>query len=651
MSRTSRKPRMSQAIAHSTQQRTGKIPLPRMLIVPFIAQVLIVTGLVGYLSYRDGQRAVENLTNQLMADVSQRVEQKLTSYLASPRLVNQMSGDAILRGELQLNLDHSDARREQYLWQTMKLFPNLTWISRGAESGDSMGVWRPTPGADLQISMSNRATQYYGNYYAFNEKGERTKLLKVETPAYDPRTRPWYKEAIAAKKRIWNSIYAGFTPGTIFIAASQPLYDRSGKLVGVSGIDISLKDIQTFLVKNRVTPSGEVFLIERSGLLVASSSQEQLFTQVNGQSTRLNVLDSKTPLIRATAASILNQVGSFKAIQQRQTFPFQLNQQQQFVQVLPYTQEGGLDWLIVIIVPESDVMAQIHTGTKNTILLCLAAVGSIILLNIGLSRWITKPIKSLSQASQNIAQGKFEDQVRDSKIQELSTLSISFNQMSQEIQQSRRQLEDYSRSLEQKVSDRTADLRAEVQRRASAELALQSANEELRSLAYVDGLTQIANRRLFDQRFQQEWSRLKREQLPLSLILCDVDYFKPYNDTYGHQMGDECLRSVAQAIAAVPSRSMDLSARYGGEEFVVLLPNTSLAGAFKVAQMMQVQVKLLKLPHRQSKVSQYVTVSFGVTSLVPRDGTKPEQLLLLADQALYQAKIEGRDRAVMKQMD
>lgn len=623
-----------------------KVSLPWMLTVPFILQVVTVVGLVGYLSYCNGQRAVEDLTNQLIDARSKQIEQKLTNYLATPRLVNQINSDAVLRGTLKLNLEQPNVQREQYLWQQMRLFNNLSWISLGVEqSGDYLGVWRPGKNQDLQIVTSNRSTQYYLNYYATNKQGIRTTQTKVERPTYDPRVRPWYKEAIAAKKGIWTSIYPGFTSGTIFIAASQPLYDRTGKLVGVVAADISLLNIRAFLAQAQVSPNAKIFLIERSGMLVASSSSETPFRRVEGQPLqRVNVLDSQTPLIRSTGKSLQQQLGDFKKIQQQQKFHFHINHQSLFVQVLPFSQDGGLDWLVVIVVPESDVMAQIHAGTQTTIWLCLAALATVIILNTLISRWLVKPIRALSQASQKIAQGDFSHQVRAPKIRELSTLADSFSQMSQEIQLSRQQLEDYSRSLEQKVSLRTQALQQEIKHRQVAEAALQSANQKLQRLAYLDGLTQIANRRKFDEMLIEEWRIMKRQQLPLSLILCDIDYFKQYNDTYGHQVGDDCLCAVAAAIATCTGRLSDVAFRYGGEEFAVLLPNTSLADAIKVAKAIQTNIQRLQLPHRQSKVSQYVTASLGVTSMIPSAVTAPQELLMQADRALYQAKLEGRDQ-------
>jgi diguanylate cyclase (GGDEF)-like protein len=245
---------------------------------------------------------------------------------------------------------------------------------------------------------------------------------------------------------------------------------------------------------------------------------------------------------------------------------------------------------------------------------------------------------------QKIAQGNFDDHVNSSGIREFSTLAIYFRKMSQEIQQSRSQLEEYSRSLEQQVSDRTQALQQEIKQRQIAEASLQIANQELQNLAYMDGMTHIANRRRFDEQLDQEWRRMKREHQPLSLILCDVDYFKQYNDTYGHQLGDECLCHIARAIVAAARRSADLVARYGGEEFVMLLPNTPLAGAKQVANSIQSNIKKLQLHHRNSDVSKYVTASYGVACMMPDDHNEPRQLLLRVDKALYYAKRSGRNR-------
>ncbi len=173
---------------------------------------------------------------------------------------------------------------------------------------------------------------------------------------------------------------------------------------------------------------------------------------------------------------------------------------------------------------------------------------------------------------------------------------------------------------------------------------LQAANEELQRLATLDGLTQIANRRRFDEYLEAEWHRLKREKMPLSLILFDVDFFKPYNDTYGHLAGDDCLQQIASALLSIVKRPADLVARYGGEEFCVILPNTEIKGAIHLAQGIRQAVRNLGIPHTQSSVCDHVTVSLGVVSTVPNSEMSPQDLINEADKALYTAKQEGRDR-------
>ncbi|MCC5663203.1 diguanylate cyclase [Nostoc sp. CHAB 5784] len=224
----------------------------------------------------------------------------------------------------------------------------------------------------------------------------------------------------------------------------------------------------------------------------------------------------------------------------------------------------------------------------------------------------------------------------------------------QDITERKRSLEilaDYSRELELEVSDRTAELaqtnvllQQEITEREQVYLALQFANQELQHLAIVDGLTQIANRRCFDQRLQQEWQRLVGEQQPLSLILFDVDYFKRYNDCYGHQAGDACLVQLAQVVKQRVNCSGDLVARYGGEEFAVILPNTDRQRAIASAQGIQQAIRGLKIPHKQSDVSEIVTVSLGIASTIPISENLPDTLIALTDQALYAAKQQGRDR-------
>ncbi len=177
---------------------------------------------------------------------------------------------------------------------------------------------------------------------------------------------------------------------------------------------------------------------------------------------------------------------------------------------------------------------------------------------------------------------------------------------------------------------------------------LPEANRELQRIAVIDGLTQIANRRHFDNSLRQEWLRMARAKLPMSIIMCDVDFFKLYNDHYGHLLGDDCLCSVAHAIDCCVKRPADLAARFGGEEFAVLLPNTPIEGAAAVAESIRQSVQGLMIEHAASLVDRYVTLSLGVASAVPEYHASPQALLNASDKALYEAKHAGRNRVCAK---
>jgi diguanylate cyclase (GGDEF)-like protein len=191
-------------------------------------------------------------------------------------------------------------------------------------------------------------------------------------------------------------------------------------------------------------------------------------------------------------------------------------------------------------------------------------------------------------------------------------------------------------------------LLAMVMQQQRLQQQLQVANQELEQLAYQDGLTQVANRRTFNQVLHLEWNKLRRIRQPLSLILCDVDYFKLFNDRYGHLVGDRCLQLVAQAIAASAKRPGDLVARYGGEEFVVLLPNVEAMGALIVAERIRKAIAELNIPHQDSPCSSSVTISCGISTLFPMLDSSPDQLITSTDEALYCAKKSGRNNCFVR---
>ncbi|GEA60084.1 sensor domain-containing diguanylate cyclase [Vibrio comitans] len=211
---------------------------------------------------------------------------------------------------------------------------------------------------------------------------------------------------------------------------------------------------------------------------------------------------------------------------------------------------------------------------------------------------------------------------------------------------------DYTKRTQVETSDEIGELSRQLNKMLdvieSREASLEEVLHRLKELSMTDSLTQISNRLKFDSVSQMEWRRMQRETQPISMIMCDVDYFKQYNDHYGHVDGDECLVKIAKTLSDSVARPADLVARYGGEEFVILLPSTDLDGAIHLAQTVLDKVAAMQLPHENSDVAPHVTVSLGIASVVPNEDNSLRQLITDADNALYQAKQNGRNTLVAR---
>jgi diguanylate cyclase (GGDEF)-like protein len=212
----------------------------------------------------------------------------------------------------------------------------------------------------------------------------------------------------------------------------------------------------------------------------------------------------------------------------------------------------------------------------------------------------------------------------------------------------RKRLFDVSVAPSNRDRDTQVIFMEDITVRENAQRDLLEANNKLEVLARIDGLTNVFNRRHFDEVLHQEWGRLKREKGALALLLCDVDYFKDFNDTYGHLEGDQCLRDIAQTIDSTLGRPSDMTARYGGDEFVIILPNTTLEGALHLAKDIRDSICRLSIRHEKSPVAEHVTVTIGASSGFPEDALPEDKFIWLADKALYEAKTKGRDRCIGK---
>ena len=293
----------------------------------------------------------------------------------------------------------------------------------------------------------------------------------------------------------------------------------------------------------------------------------------------------------------------------------------------------GLDLLVT---SEFNDLARLRT-------ICLAIVALSLLLSIllagAIARWLGSPLQILTEAARRVRNRDYTGNLSLKTGDELEVLAAAFNSMVQDIRRyattletQNQQLANYSQTLESQVKTRTSELR--------------TANARLHLLATSDGLTHLANRYYFDNSMDKAWVTAQQAQIPLTLILLDIDYFKRYNDTYGHRAGDDCLRLVAKTIRRAVPKEAGMVARYGGEEFAVLLTSAEWGDGLQIARDIQRTIALENIPHQASPVDPVLTVSQGIGSVIPTHEDPPSTLIEMADRALYRAKAQGRNRIV-----
>ncbi|MBD2511621.1 sensor histidine kinase [Nostoc muscorum FACHB-395] len=432
--------------------------LQLVLVVPFVLQLFSIVGLVGYLSFKNGEKAVNDLADQLMERTSGEVNQHLDAYLSIPHKVIQLNADAIRMGLLNVR---DRLKVGKYFWHEMQAY-DLTFISLNLATGEGTGAGR-YDGKTVTIddnAIKTPSLPKNTKTYLTDNDGNPTKVMTTST--WDTVNELAYTEPVKAGKPIWVRIYTYYDPAYppyIVASAGRPIYDASKKLIGVVGAEIHLLKLSEFLQKLNVSRFGQVFIMERDGMLVANSAQEKPFIVVNNEIKRLKAIDSPNPVLQSIAKQLQQRIPDFQSITNTQKLKVNVQGENLYVHIVPWRDQHGLDWLVVVGIPEKTYMAQIYANTQISILLCFGALIVATTIGIFTSRWIAHPILRLNQTTQAIAFGDLQQTLQEGNIDELNTLGHSFNHMAGQLRESFIALENSNAELEARVEQRTVELK------------------------------------------------------------------------------------------------------------------------------------------------------------------------------------------------
>ncbi len=447
-----------------TMERVNSVPrrssLRLVLVTLFVLLVSATVVLTGFLSFRSGRQSVFEMVDRLRSEIATRIEEDLRRFFAIARDVAHLNRDVAFQGLL--NIDDLPTW-QGYLWHQSRLFPSLTKIAAGNEKGEYIAIDRQNGGQAVG-QFCDATTGFALFTYEVGDMGVPASPAKNAGP-YDPRSRPWYRSPTEAHQPHWSKVFKHFVDPALQIAFSLPVYDASGTLKGVTTAAVRLSEITAFLQGNRGSPNGLAYIVDESGQLVASSADEPVFSMSSeGEVLRMRAEESPVALIRQSARALTREVGDWVGVDGRISLDDAPEGERLFVQVMPFKDTRGLDWRIVVVIPESDFMAQIHKNVKTTLVLCLLALGLALAVGLLTVRWIVGPILLINAAAEDLVAGREVRNLPTDRGDELGSLARTFDRMAREVR----------RSMQ--------SLKSELAERRRAEAALRESEAQYRSI-------------------------------------------------------------------------------------------------------------------------------------------------------------------------
>ncbi len=403
-----------------------KLPIRALILSSFLMIVIISSGLMGLSAYYSSTNAVEEIGMQLSLEISHRVKDQTLSYIKIPHELNQNHADLFELGILRTNETNS---LEKYFWKSIKYHKEISHTFFSNSEGDFIGsrsLGNNTFGTMLGDSTTAANKEYH--YYSVDESGNRLEL-QLTRPKSDPRKRPWYTSAESSGTEVWSPIYPTIDTNSLAISASVPVYDKKGSLQGVIASNYTFNVINDFLASIEVGKTGEVYLIEKTGMIISSSTTHPNSISIDGQMTRIPVGEHASPIIRDSSEIIRQHYGSFSQITENKTLQKRINGDKYFLQVTQLNDNRGLEWIVVIAIPFSDFSHQIEDNNMYSLVIICISVLLVLLLSLMSSKLILSPIKKLNKMIQDIIEGHWDRRISTDRIDEIGQLGNSFDTM------------------------------------------------------------------------------------------------------------------------------------------------------------------------------------------------------------------------------
>ncbi|MCB0116745.1 MAG: PAS domain-containing protein, partial [Caldilineaceae bacterium] len=424
----------------------------------FVTQVLSIAFLLGFISFYNSRIAVNEVAEQLQAEVSARIQQHMQEFLGTAQRINQLNADMIAKNLLAN--DDIPSLQIRYLG-LMKSFDEPSSIYFGTPQGGIVGAGREVTG---EFYVTETASMRAGDFVKTLVDADGGRLSIASTvPNFDATARPWYQRSVQSGRPVWSDVYVLFTGDDVAVAASSPVYADDGALLGVVAVDISAARLTRYLQSLQIGKTGMAFVMDRDGLLVASSlTQNVVISEQDGALARIAAVDSPEPAVRSAATFLIAHFADFRSIQEQALLRFSAERADYFVQVTPYVDEYGIDWLTVVVIPESDFMAQVAHNNRLTIGLSVVAVLFSIVVATVLAQKVSEPLQQMAESTRRVGEGQWTQLAHRSRVIEFQELVTAYNQMVTQLQQTmeqlsaeialRRQTEQVLRDSEERLS-------------------------------------------------------------------------------------------------------------------------------------------------------------------------------------------------------